>query len=92
MRRSEWAWAIYQGAFFLGGATGPALVGAFLAARREVNAEALNPLYALDTAPFSDAFLVIVVALMLALVASLGLRSSIRGDKAIEQIREGEAK
>ncbi len=70
----------------------PALVGAFLAARREVNAEALNPLYALDTAPFSDAFLVIVVALMLALVASLGLRSSIKGDKAIEQIREGEAK
>ena len=66
---------IFNGLFFLGGGTGPAVVGAFLAARREAGAGALNPLYALDAAPFSDAFLILVVALLLALAASLGLRS-----------------
>src|SRR5215204_6238853 len=65
---------IYQSLFFLGGGTGPAVIGAFLAARREAGAEALNPLYALDAASFSDAFLVIGAALLLAFVASLKLR------------------
>jgi len=51
------------------------VVGAFLAARREAGAGALNPLYTLDAAPFSDAFLILVVALLLSLAASLGLRS-----------------
>lgn len=67
---------IFQGLFFLGGATGPALVGAFLATRREGSASALNPLYALDAAPFSDAFLAISLVLALALVAALGLRNA----------------
>jgi DHA2 family metal-tetracycline-proton antiporter-like MFS transporter len=66
---------IFNGLFFLGGGTGPAVVGAFLAARREAGAGALNPLYALDAAPFSDAFLILVAALLLSLAASLGLRS-----------------
>jgi DHA2 family metal-tetracycline-proton antiporter-like MFS transporter/DHA2 family florfenicol/chloramphenicol resistance protein-like MFS transporter len=66
---------IFNGLFFLGGGTGPAVVGAFLAARSEAGAKALNPLYALDAAPFSDAFLILVLALLLSLVASLGLRS-----------------
>ena len=65
---------IYQALFFLGGGTGPAVIGAFLAARREAAAEALNPLYTLDAASFSDAFLVIGAALLLAFVASLKLR------------------
>ena len=65
---------IYQALFFLGGGTGPAIIGAFLAARREAAAEALNPLYTLDAASFSDAFLVIGAALLLAFVASLKLR------------------
>jgi MFS transporter, DHA2 family, metal-tetracycline-proton antiporter len=65
---------IFNGLFFLGGGTGPAVVGAFLAARREAGTGALNPLYHLGAAPFSDAFLLLTVALMLALVASLGLR------------------
>src|SRR5829696_4858316 len=65
---------IYQALFFLGGGTGPAVIGAFLAARREAAAEALNPLYMLDAASFSDAFLVIGAALLLAFVASLKLR------------------
>jgi DHA2 family metal-tetracycline-proton antiporter-like MFS transporter/DHA2 family florfenicol/chloramphenicol resistance protein-like MFS transporter len=70
---------IFNGLFFLGGGTGPAVVGAFLAARREAGAGAINPLYGLDAAPFSDAFLLLSVALLLALGASLGLRS---GEKA----------
>jgi DHA2 family metal-tetracycline-proton antiporter-like MFS transporter/DHA2 family florfenicol/chloramphenicol resistance protein-like MFS transporter len=65
---------IYQALFFLGGGTGPAVIGAFLAARREAAAEALNPLYTLNAASFSDAFLVVGVALLLAFVASLKLR------------------
>ncbi|HKH76716.1 MAG TPA: MFS transporter, partial [Rubrobacteraceae bacterium] len=48
---------IFNGAFFLGGGTGPAVIGAFLAARKEADAGALNPLYALDAAAYSDAFL-----------------------------------
>src|SRR5215204_929993 len=65
---------IYQALFFLGGGTGPAIIGAFLAARREAGAEALNPLYALGAASFSDAFLVIGAALLLAFAGSLKLR------------------
>ena len=64
---------IFNGLFFLGGGTGPAVVGAFLAARREADAGAIDPLYQLGAAPFSDAFLLLGVALLLALVAALGL-------------------
>jgi fucose permease len=67
---------IYQGIFFLGGGTGPAVVGTFLAARREAGVDALNPLYALDAAYFSDAFLVIAATLALAFVASLKLQET----------------
>jgi DHA2 family metal-tetracycline-proton antiporter-like MFS transporter/DHA2 family florfenicol/chloramphenicol resistance protein-like MFS transporter len=66
---------IYQGLFFLGGGTGPAVIGAFLAARREAGAQALNPFYSLGAASFSDAFLLVSVALLIAFVASLKLRS-----------------
>ena len=67
---------IFNGAFFLGGGTGPAVIGAFLASRKEADAGALNPLYALDTAAFSDAFLVLALTLLISLVATLGLRST----------------
>jgi DHA2 family metal-tetracycline-proton antiporter-like MFS transporter/DHA2 family florfenicol/chloramphenicol resistance protein-like MFS transporter len=70
---------IYQGVFFLGGGTGPALIGAFLAARKEGGAGAINPLYALDAAPFSDAFLALAFAPALALLAAAGLRSGPEG-------------
>jgi DHA2 family metal-tetracycline-proton antiporter-like MFS transporter/DHA2 family florfenicol/chloramphenicol resistance protein-like MFS transporter len=60
--------------YFLGGGTGPAVVGAFLAARRESGAQAMNPFYTLGTAPFfSDAFLLLSLALLPAFVAFLGL-------------------
>lgn len=67
---------IYQGLFFLGGGTGPAVIGAFLAARTEAATNALNPLYMLDAASFSDAFLVVSLALLLAFLASLKLRGN----------------
>jgi DHA2 family metal-tetracycline-proton antiporter-like MFS transporter len=77
---------LFSGAFFLGGGTGPALIGAFLAARQQAGDDALNPFYALDgaalgAAPFSDAFLLTVLVLLVALVATVGLRTS--GDQNV---------
>jgi len=66
---------IFNGAFFLGGGTGPAVIGAFLAARKEAGTGALNPLYTLEAAAYSDAFFVLALALLISLVAALGLRS-----------------
>ena len=45
---------IFQGLLFLGGGTGPALIGAFLAAREEAGFSAINPLYALNAAPLNQ--------------------------------------
>jgi MFS transporter, DHA2 family, metal-tetracycline-proton antiporter len=77
---------IYQSLFFLGGGTGPAIIGAFLESRREAGTEALNPLYILDAASFSDAFLLIGVALALAFAASLklqrGSKQPVRGNES----------
>jgi MFS transporter, DHA2 family, metal-tetracycline-proton antiporter len=67
---------IYQMIFFLGGGFGPAVAATFLAFRHEAGAGALNPLYTLDAAPFSDAFLLVSVASILAFAASFGLRST----------------
>jgi len=79
---------IFAGAFFLGAGTGPALIGAFLADREEAGSGAINPLYTLDAAPFSDAFLAMVLALIVALIAALGLRGSIEANKQSEQSGE----
>ena len=76
---------IFAGAFFLGAGTGPALVGAFLAARQEANSGAINPLYVFGAAPFSDAFLAIVPALGIALIAALGMRGSIEASERSER-------
>ena len=70
---------LFAGAYFLGGGTGPALIGAFLATRQEAGARALNPLYAFDAAPHSDAFLVMALAPIAGLIASFGLRSGVTG-------------
>nr|MBA2692353.1 MFS transporter [Rubrobacter sp.] len=67
---------IFQGLFFLGGGTGPAIIGAFLAARREGDFAAINPLYALEAAPFSDAFLMMAAALIVSLIASKWLKDT----------------
>ena len=67
---------IYQGLFFLGGGTGPAVIGAFFAARGDAGAGALNPLYGLGAAPFSDAFLMVAAALLVSLTATLWVRGA----------------
>jgi MFS family permease len=82
---------IFAGAFFLGAGTGPALIGAFLAAREEAGFRPINPLYTLDAAPFSDAFLAMIPALIVALIAALGLKGGIKVNEQREQILEGEA-
>jgi len=64
---------IYQLFFFLGSGSGPAVLGAFLASRRGVPGGAINPLYTLQTTPFSDAFLLTAVAVTLALLAATRL-------------------
>jgi MFS transporter, DHA2 family, metal-tetracycline-proton antiporter len=79
---------IFAGAFFFGGGTGPALIGALLAAREEAGSTAINPLYELDAAPFSDAFLAMVLALSIALIATLGLRGDIAANTKSEQSRK----
>lgn len=76
---------IFAGAFFLGAGTGPALIGAFLAARQEAGLEAINPLYALDAAPFSDAFLAVGAVTIIALVAALGLRGGTTANEQSER-------
>ena len=68
---------IFVGAFFLGAGSGPALVGAFLAARQQGGGEALNPLYGLHAAAFSDAFLAILLALAVALAGALRLSGKV---------------
>lgn len=65
---------IYQLCFFLGAGFAPAISGAFLAFRAETASAAINPLYALQSGPaFSDAFLVGVVAILLAFIGLLGI-------------------
>jgi EmrB/QacA subfamily drug resistance transporter len=73
---------IFQGALFLGAGTGPAVIGALLAAREEAGSRAINPLYSLDAAPFSDAFLAMTVVVILTLMAALELRGSSQDDAA----------
>ena len=71
---------IYQLFYFLGAGSGPAILGAFLSSRYEGGEEPLNPFYALDAAPFSDAFLLAALALVLAILAAFGVRGS-NGDR-----------
>ena len=71
---------IFHVALFLGAGTGPAVIGAVLSARKEFATDALNPLYVLNAAPFSDAFLAMTVSVVLALVAALGLRGARQDD------------
>jgi MFS transporter, DHA2 family, metal-tetracycline-proton antiporter len=69
---------IYQMIFFLGGGFGPAVAATFLAFRNAPGTDALNPIYAFDAAPFSDAFLLVSAATIVAFLASFGLKSSTR--------------
>ncbi|CAN5872302.1 hypothetical protein BH18ACT11_BH18ACT11_00420 [soil metagenome] len=70
---------IYQLFFFLGSGSGPAVLGAFLASRRTGSGGAINPLYSLQSTPFSDAFLLTSLAVTLALLASTTLDGKPKG-------------
>ncbi|MEK3780938.1 MFS transporter [Paenibacillus sp. FSL R5-0810] len=65
---------IYQGALYLGAGTGAGIIGAVLSSRRTAG-DPLNPFYTLSAIPYSDAFLVTSAALIVALIAGLGLRN-----------------
>src|SRR5215207_4256191 len=83
---------IFQGLLFLGSGTGPAVIGTILAARAAVGSGAVNPLYALDAAPYSDAFLAMALAQIVALIAAFGLRGGIGANKQSERSVEGKAR
>lgn len=68
---------IFQGALFLGAGTGTGIIGALLSARREAD-KSFNPLYMLDAYSYSDAFLAATVAVLIALIAGIGLQSERR--------------
>lgn len=73
---------IYQMLFFLGGGFGPAVAATFLAVRQGANAGAINPLFAASSASFSDAFLLLTAAAVVALISASGLKRDIgKGDK-----------
>ena len=72
---------IYQMLFFLGGGFGPAIGATFLALREQTGAGALNPLYTLDAAPYSDAFLLLTFAVVAAIAASSWLRDKANRSK-----------
>jgi DHA2 family metal-tetracycline-proton antiporter-like MFS transporter len=67
---------IYQMIFFLGGGFGPAVAATFLSFRNVPGTDPLNPLYVLDAAAFSDAFLLVSAATIVAFVASFGLKKA----------------
>jgi len=67
-------------AFFLGGGFGTAMLTAILTLRASAG-NALNPLYAHDAIPYSDAFLIFSVPLLLALTLSLRLPSEEQQDE-----------
>lgn len=64
---------IFQGALYLGAGTGAGMIGALLSARRDAT-EPINPLYKLDAISYSDAFLAATGAILIALIAGLGLK------------------
>ena len=75
---------IYQMLFFLGGGFGPALGAAFLGLRQQAGSGAINPLYTLDAAAFSDAFLLLALSLVVAFAASFGLPRNGKAQRGTE--------
>lgn len=69
---------IFQLIFFLGGGFGTAVAATFLAFRQEVGGMAINPLYTLEAASFSDAFLLIALSAAIALVATFGIKQKVK--------------
>ncbi|MEF3302546.1 MFS transporter [Paenibacillus sp. GYB003] len=70
----------FQGALYLGAGTGASLIGAFLHARRDAEFP-LNPIYRLDAISYSDSFLMVTIAVIFALIASIGLKNDRQGSR-----------
>ncbi|MGW8527130.1 MULTISPECIES: MFS transporter [Nocardiopsidaceae] len=64
---------VLQGAQFLGAGTGPALIGALVAARQAGGHDAVNPLHTLAAPAYSDAFLAVTLVAVLGAASALGL-------------------
>ena len=72
---------IYQMLFVLGGGFGPAVAATFLAARQGAGTGAINPLFTSNSAPFSDALLLLTAATVISFVATFSLKdSAVKGD------------
>lgn len=65
---------LVSGGVFLGGGMGAAITGAWLNARQNADASAINPLYIGDAAAWSDGFLGIAVMSAIALVLAASTR------------------
>lgn len=65
---------LFSGATFMGGGIGAAIIGAWLNARQDANAGALNPLYSGDANAWSDAFLAVIAMVLIALLIVVSLR------------------
>lgn len=61
---------LVTGISFLGGGAGAALIGAFLAARQNIDSPALLPYYAYNAPAYSDSFLAILLIVIVGLIAS----------------------
>ena len=72
---------LFSGTGFLLAAAGPALSGALLAARAEAGQRAVNPLYQLSAAPFSDVFLALLLPLLVAWFFALRLPPGARAKR-----------
>ena len=72
---------IFRMFFFLGGGVGPALAGAFLAAQKGGATRALDPLYSLGAPAFSDTFLLMGPAIIVAIGFSMWLKMASTGGK-----------
>lgn len=70
-RHSGVGLGIYQMLFVLGGGFGPAIVATLLASRRNTGTEAINPLFGSGSVPYSDALLMLTLAMVAALLATL---------------------
>lgn len=76
---------IYQGAFFLGGGTGAAVVGAVLSARSGAGGDAAwNPLHSGAAAEFSDTMLVVAAVLVVTVLLALRLPGRTEPSRAAE--------
>lgn len=62
---------IFQGAQFLGAGAGPAVFASILATRHSIEQAPLNPLYTGEATSYSDTFLILTAAILVAIATAL---------------------